>query len=48
MISKGNEDVPLITAVENGSDSEAMNRAGLFQIHGSSYSQSHLNPTLKL
>lgn len=48
MISKDNEDVPLIMAVENGSDSEAMNRGGLFQNHGSPYSQSHLNPTLKL
>ena len=29
MVSRGGEDVPLIMAVENGGDSEAMTRGGL-------------------
>lgn len=48
MISRSDEDVPFIMAVENGGDNEAMNRGGLLVQIMDLHALSHLSPSLKL
>lgn len=49
MVSRGDEDVSLIMAVENGGDSEAMNRGGLLvQIMDLRSQSLHQSPVLRL